>query len=254
MRPVRRCFARAMPERAGGDTWGKGLRRQTTPGPGIHRRTAAWFKDFIEQISHLDPPQCGPTMVVKSAGGGRMLGRKEALVASALVVALGAAGCESANVNRTADTGKSGPSKQAKNVARVGDAVKITDKAQSIALRVTLVKVVKRAHSSNEFSTPGPGKRFVAAKFRIVNNAGKAYQDSPSNGATLIDTDGQSYSADIADMISGCPDFANGEVTLTSGESQVGCVAFTIAKTAHPDRIRFAAASGFSGSAEWKVR
>ncbi|TDD65045.1 DUF4352 domain-containing protein [Actinomadura darangshiensis] len=184
-----------------------------------------------------------------------MFSSKRALAASAMIFALGAAGCESATVNKTADNGspESSSSGQKKGVAKPGDTVKITDKTQGIALKVTLVKVVKHAQASDEFTTPGPGKRFVAAKFRVLNSGDKTYQDSPSNGATLIDSSGQSYSAEILAAVSGCQGFANGEVTLTSGESQTGCLTFAIAHSAKPQHIRFGAASGFSGSAEWDV-
>jgi hypothetical protein len=184
-----------------------------------------------------------------------MYSSKTALAASALVLALGVSGCESATVNKTADKGspEPGSSSQKKNVATLGDTVTITDKTQDVALKVTLVKVIKHAQASDEFTTPGPGKRFIAAKFRVLNTGDKTYQDSPSNGATLIDSAGQSYSAEIAASVSNCQGFANGEVTLTSGESQTGCLTFAVDKSVKPQHIRFAAASGFSGSAEWNV-
>jgi hypothetical protein len=105
----------------------------------------------------------------------------------------------------------------------------------------------------NEFETVPNGKRLVATQFRVKNNSDNEYEDSPSNGARVIDTTGQAYDAGFT-TVANCKEFASGEVRLTSGESQIGCVTFEVDKKADVERIRFTASSGFGSAAEWKIK
>jgi hypothetical protein len=175
-------------------------------------------------------------------------------VASVIMLITMVAACDTGSVSTEpeksgggADHGKTAESKK----ARVGDTVRISDDSAGVALAVTLQKVVDPAEPG-EFEQVPNGRRLVAAKFKVKNNSDNEYQDAPSNGARAIDTSGQAYEGGLL-TAADCDDFPSGEVRLTKGESQVGCVTFEVNKKATVDRIRFGASSGFGSAAEWQV-
>ncbi|MEU8118114.1 DUF4352 domain-containing protein [Spirillospora sp. NPDC049024] len=128
----------------------------------------------------------------------------------------------------------------------------IADDSAGVSLAVTLRKVVDPA-KPGEFEPVPNGKRLVAAQFKVKNNSDNEYQDSPSNGARAIDTTGQAYEGSLL-TASDCQDFPEGEVRLTKGESQIGCVTFEVNKDATVERIRFGASSGLGSAAEWRIK
>ncbi|MEV0661508.1 DUF4352 domain-containing protein [Actinomadura luteofluorescens] len=179
------------------------------------------------------------------------------MIAGAAVPAVllaAAAGCDAGSVNTEPEKGGSPTGEATQSpakAARVGDTVRIEDDSSEVKLSVTLTKVVDPAEPS-EFETAPSGKRLVGAQFKVRNDGDKEYQDAPSNGARLIDTTGQAYEAGIT-AAANCEDFPNGEVRLTRGETQKGCVTFEVAKGASVERIRFGASSGLGSAAEWKA-
>ena len=165
---------------------------------------------------------------------------------------LAAAACETGSVNTEPEkTGGSSTAQAPKKEAQVGDTVPLTDDAAGVSLAVTLTKVVDPA-KPGEFESVANGKRLVAVRFKVKNNSDNEYQDSPSNGARAIDTTGQAYDAGLT-TAANCQDFAGGEVRLTKGESQIGCVTFEVDKNATVERIRYGASSGLGSAAEWRI-
>ncbi|MEV0537623.1 hypothetical protein [Kitasatospora sp. NPDC050463] len=62
---------------------------------------------------------------------------------------------------------------------------------------VTVVKVVDPASATDTFSSPKAGMRLVAVQFRLGNTGTAVYDDSPSSGARLADSQGQQFNASI---------------------------------------------------------
>jgi hypothetical protein len=136
--------------------------------------------------------------------------------------------------------------------AVVGDTLNLTGLESSEALAVTLVKVVDPANPENEYSTPQAGKRFVAVQFRLKNTGTAVYSDSPSNGARLIDTQGQQFDASYDDTAAG-PGFP-GSVAVAPGDTALGYITFEIPAASKVAKVQFAMDSGFSGhTGQWNV-
>jgi hypothetical protein len=54
-------------------------------------------------------------------------------------------------------------------------------------MQVTLMKVVDPARSGNSSFKPGKGKRFVGVQLELANVGKRVFNDTPSNGAVVVD-------------------------------------------------------------------
>ncbi|GAA2329053.1 DUF4352 domain-containing protein [Streptomyces cuspidosporus] len=138
------------------------------------------------------------------------------------------------------------------DVAKVGDTIALKGLEDGSKLDVTVVKVADPAKSSDEFSTPGSGKRFVGVQFKLVNTGTAAYSDSPGNGAKVTDTDGQQFQPTFADITAG-PSMSS-DVRLKPGAKALGWVVFEVPKGSKTDTVQFAMNSGMANqTGEWKL-
>ncbi|MFD4528612.1 DUF4352 domain-containing protein [Streptomyces sp. NPDC058470] len=136
--------------------------------------------------------------------------------------------------------------------AAVGDTLDLTGNGDGEQLAVTVVKVVDPAGSKNEFSTPEAGTRFVAVQFRLKNTGTAVYDDSPSNGAKVVDAQGQQFDATIEDTTAG-PSFP-ASVTVAPGDTGLGFITFEVPTASKIAKVQFALNSGFSGNTgQWNV-
>src|SRR5690606_30374556 len=104
----------------------------------------------------------------------------------------------------------------------------------------------------DEYSSPEAGKRFVAVQFRLKNTGTAVYSDSPSNGARIIDTQGQHFDASYQNSAAG-PGFP-GSVTVAPGDSALGFITFEIPTASKLAKVQFAMNSGFSGNkGQWNA-
>ncbi|MER6829532.1 DUF4352 domain-containing protein [Streptosporangium sp. NPDC000563] len=84
----------------------------------------------------------------------------------------------------------------------------------------------------------------------IRSNSSSKTPGSPSNGAMLIDTEGQQYRTTYGDIQEGVS-FA-GSVTMSSGDSRKGVLVFEVPKTMKIKKLQFALDSGFADhKGEW---
>lgn len=117
---------------------------------------------------------------------------------------------------------------------------------------MTVVKVISHALGSDEFNTPDPGNRFYAVQFRLTDKGSVAYSDSPSNGAQVVDSTGQSYQSDIF-TVARCQSFPGTE-NIAVGSTGLGCVVFQVPKQAKITEVQFTLDSGFANqTGQWKV-
>ncbi|WP_394303997.1 DUF4352 domain-containing protein [Sphaerimonospora cavernae] len=115
---------------------------------------------------------------------------------------------------------------------------------------MTVAKVFDRATPANEFSKPEAGNRFVAIELRLENKGRAVYDDSPSNGAKLIDDQGQQYRPTFGDVREGV-DF-RGSVSVASGDMRKGVLVFELPVNVKPAKFQFALNSGFADQkGEW---
>jgi hypothetical protein len=116
---------------------------------------------------------------------------------------------------------------------------------------VTLQKVIDPATGANEFYTPGSGKRFVAAVFRITGNSGTS-KDDVNLLATVNGSDEQVYEPAF-DEVAGYTNFNAGDFNVSPGASQTGAVVFTVPSGAKVASVQWSAGFGSDNSATWTV-
>ncbi|MDP9842265.1 DUF4352 domain-containing protein [Streptosporangium lutulentum] len=143
------------------------------------------------------------------------------------------------------------PVQEAKpSAAAVGGAITLQGRDSGLQVAVTLVKVVENAKPKNDYSKPETGNRFFAVQL-ILNNTGQAaYSDSPTNGAYVIDAEGQQYSSAYGDVQEGVS--FHGSVTMGAGDSRKGIIVFEVPQAAKISKFQFALNSGFADQkGEW---
>jgi hypothetical protein len=138
----------------------------------------------------------------------------------------------------------------AAKAAKVGDTISL--KGMDTSADVTVVKIVDNPAGADDYTTPDAGKRFVAVQFRIKDTGGKAYSDAPSNGAKLVDSQGQSYDADVSDTKAGTSFPAT--VNLAPGATGLGFITFQVPTGAKITQIQFGLDSGMADqTGQWNV-
>lgn len=136
--------------------------------------------------------------------------------------------------------------------AQVGDTLDLAGTDSGSRMAVSLTRVVDPATAADEFSSPSPGSRLVSVQFRLKDIGTAVYSDAPSNGAEVIDSNGQGYGASIADSAAG-PGFP-GTVHLAPGDTALGYVTFQVPSGAKVAKVQFTLNSGFAdNTGEWIV-
>ena len=135
--------------------------------------------------------------------------------------------------------------------SKVGDTLSLTGTNSGERLDVTVVKVVDPA-GARQYDHPSSGDRFVSVQFKLKNTGTAVYKDSPSNGATVIDKDGQRFSASLNNSTAG-PSFP-GSVTISARKTALGFMTFEVPTASRVVTVQFAMDSGFSDDVgEWQV-
>ncbi|MBB5121795.1 hypothetical protein AF335_09080 [Streptomyces eurocidicus] len=134
----------------------------------------------------------------------------------------------------------------------VGATFTLKGKKAGSQVAVTLKKWADPAHSSNKYLQPSAGKRWVAAQFELVNTGTTGYEDSPSNGAKVLDAQGQVFTQSIGRISEGPSIPAT--VNLAAGQKATGWVVFSVPENTKPASVRFALDSGFAkDTGEWTL-
>jgi Domain of unknown function (DUF4352) len=164
-------------------------------------------------------------------------------------VTTGTAGQAGSSPSATASASSSASS----SPARLGSTLTLTGNDPGEKMAVTVTRVISHAQPADEFSSPDPGKRFYAVQFRLADTGTAAYSDSPSNGAAVVDTNGQSYESSLYD-VAGCQSFPGTE-NIATGEKGLGCVVFQVPDGAKFTKVQFTLDSGFGpDTGQWDVR
>ncbi|WP_327680165.1 DUF4352 domain-containing protein [Kitasatospora sp. NBC_00458] len=185
-----------------------------------------------------------------STGGPTVSTEAKQTSAAAPAAADGSAAPASPAESKPAETK---PADAPKAPAKIGDTIALKgslDKGNTAD--VTALKVVDPAASSNEYLKAEDGKHYVAVQFQIKPTGSKAYGESPFVSAKLLDTQGQAYSATLADTKAG-PSFQT-PTNIAAGETGKGFVAFEIPDGTKLDKVQFALDSGFAQQVgQWKI-
>jgi hypothetical protein len=172
-----------------------------------------------------------------------------------VIAAVAGTASHTVTTGQAGSTASSTPSaaSSASSTARLGSTITLTGNNSGEKMAVTVTKIVSHAQPADQFSTPDPGKRFYAVQFRLANTGSAAYSDSPSNGAAVVDSAGQSYQATIGD-VTGCESFPGTE-NIAAGDKGLGCVVFQVPDEAKITKVQFTLDSGFGpATGQWDVR
>lgn len=138
-----------------------------------------------------------------------------------------------------------------KQPAQVGGTLSLKG-FENVQVDVTVTKVELKATPANEFMKPKAGNRFVAVQLQLANKGQATYQDSPSNGALVIDDQGQQYRSTFGEVKEG--QAFQGSVTMGPGDSRKGVIVFEVPDGAKLAKFQFALNSGFADQAgEWML-
>jgi len=132
----------------------------------------------------------------------------------------------------------------------VGGTLTLAGSDSGLQMAVTLLKVVDPAKAADKYLAPGKGKRYAAFQVRLANVGDLPYNDSPSNGAAVIDTQDQQFSASILDAVE--PEL--GSPRIRPGDQRVGYITFEVPKAAKLRAFQFTLDSGFGPeTGEWEL-
>jgi hypothetical protein len=172
-------------------------------------------------------------------------------------------GCSATSVSNTPDsstpaapaalatTDAPTPTTETPAVAKVGDAITLKGSAGS-EIAVVVTNVVDPTKSTDGFSTPTAGNRYVAVQFRITNTGTAAYTDVPMNGAKVADADGQQFTSTVVMSVAAGPTFPV-TVALIPGGKALGYIVFQVPTTSKITAVQFGMDSGFGSTGEWAV-
>lgn len=141
-----------------------------------------------------------------------------------------------------------------KQTAAIGDTLTLTGQEPGQKLAVTLKKWADPVKSTDAYTTPQNGKRWVAAQFELKNTGTVTYADSPSNGAQVADSDGQRFHSTIAGGITAGPEMT-ADLKLPVGEKALGWIVFEIPKDSKAASVQFTMNSGFAQqTGQWTIK
>lgn len=147
----------------------------------------------------------------------------------------------------------SAPAAKAPKTAGIGSAITLSGNDSGEQVAVTVTKVINSAQPNDDFSSAPAGDRLYAVQFRLHDTGSAAYSDSPSNGAAVVDSAGQSYQASITDTVSDCQVFPGSE-NIAPGSSGLGCIVFQVPESAKITEVQFTLDSGFAQqTGQWNV-
>lgn len=206
-------------------------------------------------MSTSDPQVALPPRPPGKSPGGRSI----KIAAAVAVAVLGAVGCGS--ITKTSAPATTAPAAPASTQAAaspsnslsgaVGTVYTATDQSGD-KMAVTLTRVIDPAQGADQYTTPDNGNRFVGAVFSL-NGISGTFSDDANNDATLIGSNGQTYSADFNSIV-GYTNFNNGVYNLSAGENSVGAVTFQVPLAVKVAKIEWSANGGLGGApAEWLV-
>lgn len=137
-------------------------------------------------------------------------------------------------------------------LAGIGDTIVLHGYEEGEELTVTVKRLIDPAKSEQYFG-PSRGNKFVAVDLLLKNTGSAVYNDSPGNGAELIDTNDEGYTEAIFDTPS-CHSIGTG-VKIASGSKRAGCLVFEVKKRSKPAVFQFTMDSGFADeTGEWTLR
>lgn len=173
------------------------------------------------------------------------------IIVAALIVS-GGNGNHNVTTGQAAATRTSSTSK-ASNLAKIGSAIVLTGNKSGEKIAVTVVRLFRHPQPTRRIYTPPRGDQLYAVQLRLDDIGSAAYSGTLSNGATLVDTAGQSYQSSL-DKVAECQSFPATE-NIAVGSSRLGCIVFEVPTTARITEVQFRLHSGMARpqTGQWNV-
>ena len=172
-----------------------------------------------------------------------------------VIAAAAGSGDHTVTTGQAGSTSSSTPaaSKAASSTARVGSVITLTGNSSGEKMAVAVTKIISHAPPASDLDAPPSGKRLYAVQFRLDDTGSAAYSDSPSNGAAVVDSAGQSYQSSF-ESAAGCESFPGSE-NIAAGETGLGCIVFEVPVEAKITKVQFTLDSGLGPqTGQWAVR
>jgi archaellum component FlaG (FlaF/FlaG flagellin family) len=151
-----------------------------------------------------------------------------------------------------AETNAPEPEPEQASTATVGGAITLQGRDPGLKVKVTVTKVVDPGTPAQDFMKPKTGNKFVALEITMENVGQTVYSDSPTNGAMLIDGEGQQYRTTLFDVREG--QSLNGSATINAGDTRKGMIVFEVPESTKPAKFQMALNSGFADQkGEWTL-
>ncbi|MEV0997988.1 DUF4352 domain-containing protein [Nonomuraea sp. NPDC050202] len=145
-----------------------------------------------------------------------------------------------------------GQSGQQPATARVGGTLTVQGMDPGLKVSVTVNRVVNPATPASDFLKPKTGNKLVAVEVTLANAGQAVYSDAPTNGAWLIDGQGQQYRSSFSNVTEG--QGFGGTVTVNAGDSRKGVIVFEVPEPATLAKFQFGLNSGMAGQkGEWAL-
>ncbi|MEV1168871.1 DUF4352 domain-containing protein [Nonomuraea sp. NPDC049784] len=142
--------------------------------------------------------------------------------------------------------------KQESSTATVGGSITLQGTDPGLQVPVTVNQLVNPANPAQDFMKPKTGNKIVAVQVTLANVGRAVYSDAPTNGALLIDGEGQQYRSSFHDVREG--QSLSGMVTINTGDSRKGMIVFEVPEGAKSAKLQFALNSGFADQKrEWTL-
>jgi hypothetical protein len=136
--------------------------------------------------------------------------------------------------------------------AGIGSAIVLAGNSSGEQMTVTVAKVWAHAEPASQFDGADAGDRLYAVQFRLADTGSIAYSDSPSNGAVVVDSAGQSYQSSFNNAAE-CDSFPGTE-NIAVGASGLGCIVFEVPVKAKITEVQFTIDSGMGPqTGQWNV-
>jgi hypothetical protein len=212
------------------------------------------YGQFPGQVPY-GPPQGYEYESARRPRRNRHLGRNLLIGAGGFIVIVVATVVAStaANGDHTVTTRQAAATSSASGTARVGATITLSGNSAGGQMAVTVTEVFRDPQAVSEFDTPQQGDRLYAVQFRLGDTGSIAYSDSPSNGAVVIDSAGQSYQSSL-DSVAECESFPGTE-NIAVGSSGLGCIVFEVPTTVKITLVQFTLDSGMGPqTGQWDIR
>lgn len=156
--------------------------------------------------------------------------------------------------NQAANNQNKASGAPAKPKAGVGSAIDLKGLHSGDELEVTVVKIVDPDGSTDEFSSPDSGKRYVSVQFQLVNKGSGTYSDDPQIDVAVKDAAGQSFDPEIMVSSTKAGEQMSSSIDLGPGEKALGFLTFQVPNGDKLATVQYKLNAGMAGDiGEWTV-